>query len=181
MFARLLKSRKVIFNGIIGIFLMIFLLGTQSSIWSQGVLDFSYTDFDYYNYLWVNYLIPPPVPAPDFDNLHYRKILSFSENNAQGIAFAYNDIWFLSSCNKIFKYSISGSDPYIPLSKQYIDSISLSKMIQKTGLNPGCYDHIGDIDFYEGMLFVPVRARYKESMCHILIVLDVLPKKHAHT
>lgn len=96
------------------------------------------------------------LPNPKLETLQYKKIHEFSENDAQGLTYGYNNIWFLSSQYKIFKYSIQGNDLFTPTKLRRLKKVRLSDLIGATNLKQE-YDHIGDIDYFGGLIFAPIR------------------------
>ncbi len=110
------------------------------------------------------------LPKPDLDLLTYKKIYDFPEEKAQGLAFGDGSTLYLSSKNHIFKLSISGSNIFEPDSFKLIIRNSLAHYIKSIGIDPKNYDHIGDIDYFDGLLFLPVRSREKGK--NLLLVLN---------
>jgi len=123
---------------------------------------------------------------PDLDTLIRKKVFVFSAENAQGVTFAYNNIWFLSNENKIFKYSITGNDLYDNPEVNRLDTRKLDELIESTNIdNPWIetmgfktciYNHIGDIVYWDGknpeqgLLFLPVKNAIKGEQ-HLLLTL----------
>jgi hypothetical protein len=112
-------------------------------------------------------------PTPDLDNLDHKMVYDFSEENAQGIAYAYTDIWFLSSEKNLFKYSIKGPDLFSPtvrrLKKKGLSTLIAASDIDVTGHN---FDHIGGISWFEGLLFASIRDGGSKK-AHIVLALNL--------
>jgi hypothetical protein len=110
------------------------------------------------------------LSSPSLRSLKKRRVTNFEENNAQGVTYAYGDTWFLSSEYKIFKYQVKGNDLYRPSKVSCEKKRSLSLLIEKTDLDKKNYDHIGDIDYSNGLLFAPIRSK-RGGVPHILLAL----------
>lgn len=111
------------------------------------------------------------LPKPKIETLEKRKVVDFAENDAQGLAYAYGDIWLLSSAERIFRYSIQGSDLYRPSVRRLKPTRELSDLVAELPVQEGSYDHIGDIDFFNGLVFAPLR-RSNERPPHLLLALS---------
>ncbi|MBE9569243.1 MAG: hypothetical protein IMF11_01335 [Proteobacteria bacterium] len=96
------------------------------------------------------------LPEPDINALQHRKVCDFAENDAQGLTYAYGNIWFLSSTENIFKYSIEGTDLYNPDKVCRLKKKSLSDLNRETDLDKQ-FCHCSDIDYFDGLTFVIVR------------------------
>lgn len=110
------------------------------------------------------------LPKPKLDRFDYRKVLDFPEEKAQGVTFGTGNILFLSSKSTVFRLSMSGRDLYDNPGFQFEKKVTLSDLSRIVGLNPRDYDHIGDIDFFDGLIFVPVRNRARDN--NLLFVLS---------
>lgn len=110
------------------------------------------------------------LPAPKLEAFERRKAHEFSENNAQGLAYAYGQVWFLSSERNLFKCSVTGEDLYRPTFR-HLAKRSLSRLLAEAGLDEDGYDHIGDLDYCDGLLFAPIRHRSHRTP-HALLALS---------
>lgn len=88
-----------------------------------------------------------------------NRVKSFNEREAQGLTYAHDDIWFLSSRNCISKWRVTGSNLYEPdrveSMKSDVTRSDLHDLVRYNMFDPG-YDHIGDIDYHKGLIFAPV-------------------------
>lgn len=112
------------------------------------------------------------APMPDLDKLDHRMVHDFSEEAAQGVAYAYDDVWFLSAEKNLFKYSIKGPDLFNPRVYR-LKKKSLSMMIGESDINTAGhnFDHIGGISWYDGLLFASIRDGGKKK-AHIVLGLS---------
>jgi hypothetical protein len=110
------------------------------------------------------------LPNPNIETLEYRMVFDFSEDNSQGIAYADGNTWFLSSQYHIYQYAIDGADLYNPTNWRCTKEVNLSNLIAATNLNPANFNHIGGIDYFEGLLFAPISCTTNEG--HILLGLS---------
>jgi hypothetical protein len=110
------------------------------------------------------------LPNPDIETLEYRMVFDFSEDNSQGIAYADGNTWFLSSEYIISQFVINGADLYNPTDWGCTKEVNLSNLIEATNLNPAEFNHIGAIDYFEGLLFAPIKCTTNEG--HILLGLS---------
>lgn len=112
------------------------------------------------------------LPTPELDNLDHKMVHDFSEENPQGIAYAYGDVWFLSAEKNLFKYSIKGPDFFKPtvrrLRKKGLSTIIGESDINTTGHN---FDHIGGIGWCDGLLFASIRDGGNKK-AHIVLGLS---------
>lgn len=99
------------------------------------------------------------LPEPDFAGSERRCVHSFSENMAQGLVFAHDDVWFLSSKDNIFRYSIEGSDLYHPSGVHRVARKSRSELVQEVGRDGDNYVHIGGLGYLDGVVFVPIESK----------------------
>ena len=113
------------------------------------------------------------LPAPDLSKLaNEKKIFHCTESQSQGVAYGGGDIWFLSIKEQIFKYRFAGNDPYNPSSAEEIARISDNDIANATGLDRSTYiDHIGDVEYHEGLLFTVIETRGKDH-APILLALS---------
>lgn len=98
------------------------------------------------------------LPDPDINTLLHEKLLVFTEDNCQGLTYVKQDIWFLSSKKKIVKVRLPGMNSKLDFLK---DELNLSDLNEITTLKPykfddNHYNHFGDIDHFNGLIFVPV-------------------------
>lgn len=111
------------------------------------------------------------APTPNLGRLDHKMVHDFSEENPQGVAYAYDDIWFLSAEKNLFKYSIKGPDLFNPtvrrLKKKGLADIIAALDIDLTGHT---FDHIGGISWRDGLLFAPVRDVGRKK-AHIVLAL----------
>ncbi|CAA6807415.1 MAG: Unknown protein [uncultured Thiotrichaceae bacterium] len=119
------------------------------------------------------------LPTSDLKQLSSRKVHEFTEENAQGLTYAYRDTWFLSSEKEVFKYRFIGDNPYKPDKVIRQKRVALSELIKKIALDQHLrrhvgkrevFDHIGDIDYYNSMLFLSIRE--KDGCAPLLLVLS---------
>jgi len=103
------------------------------------------------------------LPKPDLGQLENRLVHEFSVNDAQGLAYAFGDTWYLTSQWQVFQFRIEGQDLYRPTATQQVKSVHLTDLIASTGLNTDDYDHIGDVAYFKDILFVPVRHAPKKT------------------
>ena len=99
------------------------------------------------------------LPKPDLGQLKNRRVYEFSVDDAQGLTYATGDTWYLTSQWKLFQFWIEGQDIYRPTAIRQVKSIHLHELINAAGLNKNDYDHIGDVDCFQDMLFVPIRRK----------------------
>jgi hypothetical protein len=110
-------------------------------------------------------------PDPELDNLDLHMVYTFSVECPQGIAYAYEDRWFLSAEKNLFKYSIMG-DLFNPIVSP-LKEVSLSDLLRATGINLKGYDfdHIGALTYFADLLFFPIRD-HSSKQAHILLGLS---------
>jgi hypothetical protein len=110
--------------------------------------------------------------SPNVSNLHPRKVHHFDEPNAQGITYAYGDVWFLSSEKALFEYKGRYDGMYTHFDKRSgkLTFADLNRYFSGTGIkfDSNHYNHIGDIDYYEELLFLPIE--YKDKRLKSLII-----------
>jgi hypothetical protein len=111
------------------------------------------------------------LPRPDLNKLEYRNVYEFTVADAQGLAYAYANTWFFTSQRRIYPCEIEGEDLYRPTAIRRMKYISLGDVVTAAGLNKNDYDHIGDVAYFRGMLFVPVRHT-SEKPPHVLFCLS---------
>jgi hypothetical protein len=99
------------------------------------------------------------LPDPDFSGWSRRCVLSFSENKAQGVVFAHDDVWFLSSKDTVFRFSVEGSDLYQPTGVHRVSRKSRNELVQEAGLDGDDYVHIGGLGYLDGLVFVPIENK----------------------
>ena len=99
------------------------------------------------------------LPKPDLDRLDTERVKSFSENNAQGVVFAHDTVWFLSSEKGVFRFAIDGPDPFHPSDVRQESSVRLTDLVQTAVGLQGTYDHIGDLAYHDGLVFAPIRFK----------------------
>jgi hypothetical protein len=110
--------------------------------------------------------------SPNVSNLHHRKVHHFDETNAQGITYAHGDVWFLSSEKALFEYKGRyGNIMHVgKRSGKELTFADLNRYFSRTTIrfDSNHYNHIGDIDYYKGLLFLPIE--YKDKRQKSLII-----------
>lgn len=102
-----------------------------------------------------------------------KMVLDFTVENAQGLVYGYGNVWFLASEECIFKYSIDGSEKdglYKPARFARLKSVTLQDLLKTTPLVPSDYNHIGDIDYCDGVIFAPIKR--ESGPPHVLLGLS---------
>lgn len=106
--------------------------------------------------------------SPNVSNLHHRKVHHFDEPNAQGITYAHGDVWFLSSEKALFEYKGRyGNIMHVgKRSGKELTFADLNRYFSGTRIkfDSNHYNHIGDIDYYKGLLFLPIEYKDKRLM-----------------
>ncbi len=110
------------------------------------------------------------LPRIELRNFKKKRIHSFDSYDPQGLVYAYNNLWFLSDETNIYKYEVEGSDLYNPTIVKRLKRISLSELIKQTDLDSGDYNHIGDLGYFNGLLFAPIR--HVKELYVLLIALN---------
>ena len=106
------------------------------------------------------------LPNHRIETLQRNKICDFSEDDAQGLTYAQDTTQFLSSEKNIFKWSVEGTDLYMQTKVHCLKKESLSDLLEEAGFNKDEFDHIGEVDYFDGFVFVPVRQLFgQESIC----------------
>lgn len=116
------------------------------------------------------------LPKRDIDTLQHNCVHSFTEENAQGLVYAHDEVWFLSSQDNIFKYAIEGQDLYNPTEVHRLLKVSRDELVKAVGLNKNHYKHMGDLGYLNGMLIAPLEHT---DHAHVLLLalnddLDVI-------
>ena len=110
------------------------------------------------------------LPNPDFAKLQYKRIFDFTEENAQGVTYSYEDNWMLSSEGNIFKYKIEGANLYVPTNVTRLKAASLQNLLKLTAMDETEFNHIGDIDYYNGLVFAPIKCTSGDA--HVVLALS---------
>jgi hypothetical protein len=112
------------------------------------------------------------LPPPNLADLSRRRILKYVSDDAQGVAHGLGGRWFMSSKDEIRSFRIEGVDATQPDSIEQIQSVDLESLFAQTDLSKEDRDvnHIGDIAFAHGLLFIPVR--HAASPRHFLLATD---------
>lgn len=108
------------------------------------------------------------LPIPKIKTLKHRRVHDFTEENAQGIAYGFGNVWYLSSEKNIFKFIVNGENIYENPAFIKEKSKSISELLSELNIANKNYDHIGDIDFFEDILFV--NLRYKKNLKNPLLL-----------
>ena len=115
------------------------------------------------------------LPPPDLRELHWRKILGYTADDAQGVVHGGGSTWFMSSKSEIRRFEIPGTDPAHPEAIAEMRRIQLQELIAQTDLTGAdlVVDHIGDLAFGHGLLFIPVQqVDHDSSAPHFVLVTD---------
>jgi hypothetical protein len=99
------------------------------------------------------------LPEPDFNGWKEQCVYSFSENKAQGMVFAHDDVWFLSSKDTIFRLSVEGSDLYQPTGVHRLAEKPRVDLVGEADLDRDDYVHIGGLGYLDGLVFVPIESK----------------------
>jgi len=114
------------------------------------------------------------LPNPDFGMLKHEWVFQFSKNMPQGVAYGYDETWFLSCRYHVFKYRITTNNRPLwgqpPLKGDRLKTYTLAKLLHSTALDGADYDHIGDLDYHEGVVFAPIRC--KSGDAHVVLALS---------
>lgn len=104
----------------------------------------------------------------------------FDEEAGQGITYAHDSLWFLTSSSMVFAYEISGP-PTAPVVRRIAER-SREDLIRECGLDPGAIlwrfpptSYFGDIEgagYGNGLLWVPVECRNQEEDGILLMALS---------
>jgi hypothetical protein len=86
------------------------------------------------------------------------------------LVFAHDDVWFLSSKDNIFRYSIEGSDLYRPTEVDRVARKSRTELVQEADCDGNDYVHIGGLGYLDGLVFVPIES--KGSAPWLLLGID---------
>lgn len=110
------------------------------------------------------------LPKRDIDTLQHNCVHSFTEENAQGLVYAHDEVWFLSSQDNIFKYAIEGLDPYNPTDVRRLLKVNRDELVKAAGLDKNNYRHIGDLSYLNSVLIAPLK--HKDNLHVLLLALN---------
>jgi hypothetical protein len=111
------------------------------------------------------------LPWPPTPLWERRKVHDFPEENAQGVAYAEGEVWFLSSEWNLFRAIVTGPDPFRPTSISRTKKVGLRDLLQHTGRNTRDYDHISDIHWHRHLLFMIARCT-RSTGAHLLLAVS---------
>ncbi len=115
------------------------------------------------------------LPPPDLDTWpdDPKTIDTFDEEEGQGITFVGDDEWILSIKTRIFKCKTTNGDL---LYNSTLQETGVSKTREEIatalGLTTNEIDHIGAIEYYNGLIFAPIESEDKSSD-PILVAFDL--------